>query len=164
MTRSPAGPLVALVVLSAWLGAAVFFAAIVAPAAFRTLPEVAMAGAVVRATLPAIFDTGVITGLVVLWLGAGGRSAIDRMVRIVCGTGITVCGAVSQFVVVRRIDRLRLRLTTPIETLAPTDPSRVAFDHLHAASVGLLGAAIILAVVAIVWLTRSGLASAVSPE
>lgn len=164
MTRSRAGAVVASLVLSAWLGAAVFFAAIVAPAAFRTLPDVAMAGALVRATLPAILDAGVIAGLVVLWLGAGGMSATDRTFPIVCGVGITASCAVSQFIVVRRIDQLRLHFATPIETLAPTDPSRVAFDHLHTMSVGLLGGAMILSILAIVWLTRSGLASAVSPE
>lgn len=164
MTRPRTAPLVAAIVVSVWLGASLFFAAVVAPAAFRTLPNVTMAGALVRATLPAIFDAGVIAGLVVLWLGSGGTDTTARMLRIVCGAGITVCCAVSQFVVVQRIDQVRLRLTTPIEMLAPTDPARVTFDHLHTASVGLLGAAMILAVLAIVLLTRSGLASAVSPE
>ncbi len=163
MSRSRA-PLLAALVLSAWLGAAVFFAVVAAPAAFRTLPDVALAGGFVRATLPAIFDAGVVAGLVVLWLGAGGVAGTGRTIRIVCGAGITACCAVSQFVVVRRIDQLRARLATPIETLAPTDPARIAFDHLHTASVGLLGVAMILAVLAIVLLTRSGLASAVSPE
>ncbi|HKV52191.1 MAG TPA: DUF4149 domain-containing protein [Gemmatimonadaceae bacterium] len=158
MIRSGVGQPVAALVLGAWLGAAVFFAAIVAPATFRTVPDSAAAGALVRATLPAIFDAGAVAGLLVLWLGFGRRAAV------ICGAGITACCAVSQFVVARRIDQLRLHLATPIETLAPSDPSRLAFDHLHMASVGLLAAAMILAVLAIVWLTRSGLASAVSPE
>lgn len=162
--RTRAAPVIAALVLSAWLGSAVFFSIVVAPAAFRTLSDVPAAGALVRSTLPAIFCGGLIAGLVTLWLGAGGASGAARAVRIACGAGIAACCAVCQFVVVRQIDQLRLRLTTPIETLAPTDPARVSFDHLHALSVGLLGVAMLLAVVAIVLLTRSGLASAVSPE
>ncbi|MGH7648823.1 MAG: DUF4149 domain-containing protein [Gemmatimonadaceae bacterium] len=163
MTRR-AAPVAAALVLSAWLGAALFFSIVVAPAAFRTLNDVAAAGALVRATLPAIFDAGLVAGLVVLWLGAGGAAGPARTIRIVCGAGIAACCAACEFIVVRRIDQLRLRLATPIETLAPSNPARVSFDQLHSLSVGLLGVAMLLAVVAIVLLLRSGLASAVSPE
>jgi hypothetical protein len=163
MTRR-AAPVVAALVLSAWLGAALFFSTVVAPAAFRTLTDVAAAGALVRATLPAIFDAGLVAGLVVLWLGAGGVAGPARTLTIVCGAGIAACCAAAEFIVVRRIDQLRLRLATPIETLAPTNPARVSFDQLHSLSVGLLGVAMLLAVLAMVLLLRSGLAFAVSPE
>lgn len=164
MSRPSAAPLVAALVLSAWLGAAVFFSAIVAPAAFRALPDASAAGALVRATLPALFYAGIAGGLVSLWLGASGASVFARGVRTACAVGVALCCAVGQFVAVRRIERLRARLTTPIESLGPSDPVRVTFGRLHALSVGLLGLAMILAVVTIVLLWRAGLASAVRPE
>ena len=164
MSRGSAAPVGASLALCAWLGAAVFFSAVMAPAAFRTLPAPSLAGALVGATLPVIFYAGIVVGLVALWLGASGAAGPARVARNVCSTGIAVCCALGQFVAVERIDRLRARLTTPIESLAPTDPARLAFDRLHAVSVGLLGVAMVLTAVSIVLLWRSGLASAVSPE
>lgn len=162
--RPGAGPTVAALALGAWLGAALFFSLVVAPAAFRSLGSIAVAGILVRNTLPAIFDAGMVAGLLLLWLGAGGERSWPRLIRLACGAGVAGCCAVAEFGVVWHIDQLRARLATPIETLAPSDPSRIAFDHLHFLSVGLLGVAMILAVVGIILLVRSGLASAVSPE
>lgn len=164
MSRTNAAPIVAALVLSAWLGAAVFFSAVVAPAAFRALPDASMAGALVRATLPAIFYTGIIVGLISLWLGLSGGPAAARAVRTVCAGAVALCCAVAQFGAVHRIERVRARLTTPLESLAPNDPVRMAFGRLHALSVGLLGLAMILAVVVVVLSWRAGLASSVSPE
>lgn len=164
MSRASAAPLVAALVLSAWLGAAVFFSAIVAPAAFGALPDASAAGALVGATLPALFYAGIVAGLVSLGLGAPGASASARVARTVGAAGIALCCAVAQFVAVQRIEHLRARLTTPIESLAPSDPMRVTFGRLHALSVGLLGVAMVLAVVTVVLLWRAGLASSVSPE
>ena len=164
MSRTNAAPIVATIVLSAWLGAAVFFSAVVAPAAFRALPDTSMAGALVGATLPAIFYAGIVAGLVSLWLGMSGAPAAARAVRAVCAAGVALCCAAAQFGAVHRIERLRARLTTPLESLAPNDPARVTFGRLHALSVGLLGFAMMLAVVVVVLSCRTGLASSVSPE
>lgn len=164
MSRSNTPVAIAALVLAAWLGTSLFFSAIVAPAAFRALPDVSMAGALVRATLPAVFYWGMIAGLIALWLG--GTSAADRgrLARNLCSAGVVVCCAVGQFVAVQRIDRLSARLAAPIESLAPTDPSRLTFDRLHSLSVGALGVAMLLALASIVLLWRAGLASTVSPE
>ncbi len=164
MTRTSVAPILAALVLSAWLGAALFFSAVVAPAAFRVLPDVSMAGALVRATLPPIFYTGMVVGLVSLWLGALGAPMSARRVRGLCAAGVALCCAVAQFVAVHRIERLQTQLAAPIESLAPSDPARLTFGRLHALSVGLLGVAMILAVVAVVLSWRAGLASSVSRE
>lgn len=164
MSRTSASSIAAALLLSAWLGAALFFSAIVAPAAFRALPEASMAGALVRATLPAIFYAGIIVGLASVWLGASGAPVSARGVRAACGAGVAVCCAAAQFVAVRQIEGMRARLTTPVEALAPNDPVRSTFGRLHALSVGLLGLAMILAVIAVVLSWRAGLASPVSPE
>ena len=164
MSRTNAAPIVAALLLSAWLGAALFFSAVVAPAAFRALPDASMAGTLVRATLPAIFYAGIIVGFLALWLGMSSGPAAARAVRAVCAAGVALCCAVAQFGAVYRIDRVRARLTTPIESLAPNDPVRMTFGRLHALSVGLLGLAMILAAVVVVLSWRAGLASSVSPE
>ncbi|HEV2180421.1 MAG TPA: DUF4149 domain-containing protein [Gemmatimonadaceae bacterium] len=164
MSRTRASATVAALLLSAWLGAALFFSAIVAPAAFRTLPEASMAGALVRATLPPILYAGIIVGLASLWLGASGAPVSARGVRAACGAGVAVCCAVAQFVAVRQIDRVRAQLTAPLESLAPNHPVRLTFGRLHALSVGLLGLSMLLAAVAVVLSWRAGLASSVSPE
>jgi len=163
VTRTSAAPIVASLVSSAWLGAALFFSAVVAPAAFRALPDASMAGALVRATLPAVFYAGIVAGIVSLWLGLG-ASVSARRVRTACAVGVALCCAVAQFGAVQPIERLRARLTTPIESLAPSDPLRITFGRLHALSVGLLGLAMILAAVTVVLSWRAGLASSVSPE
>ena len=164
MSRTSAAPIVAALLLSAWLGAALFFSAIVAPAAFRALPDASTAGTLLRATLPAIFYAGIVVGLASLWLGISGASISARGVRAVCAAGVAVCCGVAQLVVVQRIERLRARLTASIESLAPNDPVRMTFGRLHAVSVALLGFAMILAVVVLVLSWRAGLASSVSPE
>ena len=51
------------VALSAWLGAGLLFAAVVAPAAFRVLPSRALAGALAGAVLPVLFWTGAAVGV-----------------------------------------------------------------------------------------------------
>ena len=48
------------VVLAAWLGAAVYFSAVVARAAFGVLPTRTLAGELVGATLPTLFISGVV--------------------------------------------------------------------------------------------------------
>lgn len=164
MSRANTAPIVAAILLSAWLGAAVFFSAIVAPAAFRALPDPSMAGTLVRATLPAIFYAGMVVGIVSAWLGSSGTSVFARGVRTACAAGVALCSVVAEFVAVERIERLRARLTTPIESLATNDPVRMTFGRLHALSVGLLGLAMILAIVAVVLSCQAALASSVSPE
>jgi hypothetical protein len=164
VSRTSAAPIAAALLLSAWLGAALFFSAIVAPAAFRALPGASTAGTLVRATLPAIFYAGMVAGLASVWLGIAGASISARGVRLACAAGVAVCCAVAQLVVVQRIERLRARLTTSIESLAPNDPVRMTFGRLHALSVALLGLAMMLAAVTVVLSWRAGLASSVSPE
>jgi len=54
---------VAFILLSAWLGAGVLFATVVAPAAFAVLPSRALAGALVGRVLPVIFVSGIVAAV-----------------------------------------------------------------------------------------------------
>lgn len=145
------GTLGGIIILSAWLGAALYFSIVVARAAFRVLPTPSLAGALVGQTLPALFVTGVLAGLAaaVLIVGepAGART---RMWRLACAGGAAVSCAIGQFVIGPRIDRLRVAMGNTLESLPASDPMRIAFGRLHALSVLALGVSIILAVVVIV--------------
>lgn len=141
-----------IVVLAAWLGAALLFAAAVAPAAFAVLPSRSLAGAIVGRVLPQILYAGIVVGVVVValdWGGAGSRA------RLVAGLVTIVSCAIAQFAVGTRIERVRQSIPGAIESLAPDDPRRVAFGRLHAMSVGWLAIAMLAALVALVLAARA---------
>jgi hypothetical protein len=155
-------PLVQIVTLALWLGAAAFFSFAVAPALFATLPSRTMAGAVVGRTLPIVFYLGIAVGAAVIGLqAADGRGAL-RDVRALCGCLIVAACAVSQFIIGRRIDRLRDAIGEPIENLAVDDARRVAFGRLHGMSVAWLGLAMLAAAVALVLAWRASAAAGTS--
>jgi hypothetical protein len=133
--------------LTLWLGAALFFAAVVAPAAFAVAPASSFAGALVGRLLPPLFASGALVGLVIVaielrWPRTGGRLRASA-----AGVMLAAC-AIAQFVIGGQIDRLRASAGSPIGMLQRDDPRRVAFGRLHALSVAALGAAMIAAATA----------------
>ena len=146
-------PLTETLLLAVWIGAALLFTVVVAPAAFSVLPTRTLAGALVGRVLPVIFYAGVVIGslIVVLELigrtGAWGRSAAGAISALAC--------ALAQLVVGTRIDRLRAAIGGPLDALAADDPRRVAFGRLHAISVGWLGLAMVAAIIALALAVRA---------
>ena len=135
--------------LSAWLGAATLFSAVVAPAAFAALPSRTLAGALVGRVLPVVFIAGIVVAAISLGLdrARGGRMpGVRRSALVVVAIA---CGA-AQFYVGPRIERVRREIDGPIEQLAPSDERRVTFGRLHAVSVGWLGLAMLAAATALV--------------
>ena len=130
--------------LSAWLGAAILMAGVVAPAAFAVLPSRTLAGEMVGRVLPVVFIAGMVVGLGSLWLD---RGEVGRGLRVrrVATTLLVVSCAAAQFVVTPRIDEIRRGIGGPIEQVATDDPRRVAFGRLHAVSVAWLGLAMLSA-------------------
>jgi len=136
------------VVLCVWLGAVVYFVAVVAPAAFRALPSRALAGALVGQTLPAIFVSGIVAGGLVFGLALrGGRAMPWRGARLLGGMIVALLCGVAQFVIGSRIDRLLAAMVGGPDALPASDPQRIAFGRLHALSVASLGLAALVAVV-----------------
>jgi hypothetical protein len=151
---SSGGPslLVRLTLLSFWLGGATLFAAIVAPALFDVLPTRTLAGLVVGRVLPVIFYAGIAIAAVDLILELrgsrhAGRLATDAVMLLTCGA--------AQLIVSPRIERVRAAIVGAVELLDPADPRRLEFGRLHAVSVGLLGIAMIAALVTIVAIART---------
>ena len=155
---STGGPsfLARLTLLAFWLGAATVFSAVVAPALFDLLPSRTLAGLVVGRVLPVIFYAGMALaalGLVVELRGGhhAGRVLTDAVMLVTC--------AAAQFLVSPRIERVRAAIGGPIEQLDLADPRRVEFGRLHAVSVGLLGIAMIAALVSVIALARAMIAT-----
>lgn len=136
-----------LVVASVWLGAAILFVAVVAPAAFAALPTRTLAGALVGAVLPAIFYSGIIVGLVLALAALASRRGRIVTSGTVGGVLVALSCAAAQFIVAPRIERVRASINGPVEAVPPSDPRRIAFGRLHGASVIWLGVATIGAVV-----------------
>jgi hypothetical protein len=147
---------VRLTLLALWLGAATLFSAIVAPALFDVLPTRTLAGLVVGRVLPVIFYSGIVLSALDLVVELRGS---NRAVRLASGAVMLLTCAAAQFFVSPRIERVRTVILGPIEQLSPIDPRRVEFGRLHAISVGLLGVAMIAALVAIVGLARTMVAT-----
>src|SRR5689334_9165161 len=153
MTARVGVPLTETLLLAVWLGAALLFTIVVAPAAFSVLPTRSLAGALVGRVLPVIFYAGVVIGSLIVVLdiigrtGAWGRSAAGAVAALAC--------ALAQLVVGTRIERLRAAIGGPLDALAADDPRRAAFGRLHAISVGWLGLAMVAAIIALALAVRA---------
>ena len=141
------------ILLSAWLGAAVLFATVVAPAAFAVLPSRLLAGALVGRVLPVLFLSGIaaaVAGLVIDRRGGGAMPNVRRAAMTI----IVLACAIAQFGIAPRIERVRSQIVGPIEQLSRDDARRAAFGRLHALSVGWLGLAMVGAATVIVLTSR----------
>lgn len=136
---------VAIAALGAWLGAAGLLAASVAPAAFSVLPTRTLAGNLVGVVLPVVFYGGMGAGLLAVYL----RAVTSRLRYGLAATIVLAC-AVAQFEIGPRVARV----------LATDAPRGASFGQLHAISVGLLGLAMLAALILLSLLLRGPQASA----
>lgn len=137
------------ILLSAWLGAAVLVATVVAPSAFAVLPSRTLAGALVGRVLPVLFIAGLVVALASLWLDSGDDGRAFHVRRALLVAAAVSCAA-AQFAVAPRIERVRKKIDGPVEQLSRDDPRRIAFGRLHAASVAWLGLAMAAAVTTLI--------------
>ena len=143
--------LASLVLLAAWLGAALLVALAVAPAAFAVLPTRTLAGALVGRVLPIVFWSGIVIGVVVAALG---RSMPQRAWRTGGALGLALACAVAQLVVAPRIQRVREQIGGAVDALDPSDPRRQAFGRLHGMSVAWMGLGGVAALIALTVIFR----------
>jgi hypothetical protein len=130
--------------LGLWLGALVFFGAVVAPIAFTELPPlfanqaqgIHAAGMVVGGSLIRLHWMGLLLGVVflaaTLFSRAHFRSIIPQAVLVVAMLLLT---AYSQFSIIPRMDTARDSVGGNIDAVAADNPGREIFDHLHQLSV-----------------------------
>ena len=150
-----------LLLLGMWLGAALFFSAVVAPGAFAVLRSYQIAnageiaGALVNRSLAVINVGGFVIGVLLLVSGllmrrqGGARSHIVEWFSLLL---MTLATAVGNWVIAARLHALRLTLSTPVEQLPPANPQRILFDSLHSYSVKALSVAMIAALAVFVML------------
>ena len=149
--------------LAAWLGAALFFGAVVAPAAFGVLRSFGLpnaseiAGSIVTRTLGVINVAGFVIALLLLVTALLRRQAQTRLSLIIecaCLAVIALTTALGHWWIAARMRALRAAMELPIDQIATADPRRVEFNALHGYSVKALGVAMIAGLVALVLMGR----------
>jgi hypothetical protein len=140
--------------LGTWIGADLYFGAIVAPAAFSVLtPD--QAGALVGLTLGRLHLMGIVAGVIYLLVTAiWGRSAaaLLRPAPLLV-LAMVVLTFISQFWVSGTMDALRAQMGSVSATPA-TSQLRVSFDRLHGLSVRLEMAVLIAGLLALFFTSR----------
>jgi hypothetical protein len=153
-----------LVLLACWFGAALFFGAVVAPAAFSVLRSFGLtnaneiAGSIVTRSLSVVNIAGFVIALLLLLTAILRRNYASRVsfiVECICLGLIAVATAVGHWFIAARMRALRAAMVLPIDQIAADDSRRIAFNNLHGYSVNALGLAMIAALVAMVLMARS---------
>ena len=153
-----------LILLACWFGAALFFGAVVAPAAFGVLRSFDLpnaneiAGSIVTRSLSVINIAGFLISLlllVTLLLRRHSSSRLTFIIEVLCLAIITLTTALGHWVIAARMRALRAAMILPIDQVAADDARRIAFNNLHGYSVNALGLAMIAALVAMVLMARS---------
>ena len=129
----------------AWVGGLAFFAFVVAPVAFGSLPSAHQAGLVVGGTLRVLHWIGLIGGLVFclatgwLWLWAEVPARVGFAREVVLTALMLVVTAYSQFRVLPAMEVDRALAGGEAETASLENPGRVDFERLHRLSERLEG-------------------------
>ncbi len=146
-----------LLLLAAWLGAAIFFSAVVAPGSFRVLRafnlpnQGEIAGALVGRSLSFINKSGFVISLFLLVTVFALRKTLARgrlSLQILLLVFVAIATAAGEWVIAARMRGLRAAFNMPIDQVASTDVSRIAFAALHGYSVTALLVAMIAGLLA----------------
>jgi hypothetical protein len=153
-----------LILLACWFGAALFFGAVVAPAAFGVLRAHSLAnanelaGSIVTRSLSVVNIAGFLIALLLLltlFLRRNSGSRLSFTIEAICIAVIALATGVGHWVIAARMRALRAAMILPIDQIAMDDSRRIAFNTLHGYSVNALGLAMIAALVALVLMARS---------
>ena len=155
---------VRLLLLSIWLGSAVFFIA-VAQSAFAVLPQRELAGAMVSRTLSILNFGGLAIAIILILTSFVGARNINRVSAWIERFLLLVVGAacgVGQFVIGLWLSMLRSQMGRPIDEIPADDPLRAQFDRLHNLSEWVLMIAMIAGVIAFFLIARRKFGAAAS--
>jgi hypothetical protein len=143
--------------IGAWIGAAVFFSAAVAPGAFAVLRSfnvpnaTEVAGAIVNRTLSVVNTSGFFISLLCIVVAVAIRkrySVRAFVVQLVLLGVMALATGIGQWVIAARMRSLRQAMGIPIEQVSLADANRVAFAAWHSYSVAALSIAIIAGLIA----------------
>ena len=153
-----------MILLACWVGAALFFGAVVAPAAFGVLRSFGLAnaneiaGSIVTRSLSVVNIAGFVIALLLLltlFLRRNYASRVSFILECICLAIIAIATGVGHWVIAARMRALRAAMELPIDQIAASDPRRIEFGGLHGYSVNVLGLAMIAALVALVLMARN---------
>jgi hypothetical protein len=135
-----------------WLGGLIFFAFVVAPAAFSVLPTRHLAGNVVTRSINGLHWIGIIAGILyllcsIIYARISTGTAHVFAVRNVILVLMLALTLISQFGIVPRMDGLRASVGE-IDAVPPDNPIRMQFDALHVWSTRVEGGVLLLGLVA----------------
>lgn len=154
-----------LFLLGAWIGAAIFFSAVVAPTTFRVLRAFALpiageiAGSIVTTTLSFINTSGFIMSLMLVAIAFLVRRNYGKRAfgfQVVLSAVVAITTAVGEWVIAAKMRGLRVAMQLPIDQIAADNPERVAFNALHGYSVAALSIAILAALVLFLVIANRG--------
>jgi len=144
----------------AWVGGLIFFAFVVAPVAFHSLPSPHEAGIVVGGTLRVLHWIGLIGGALfyaataILWLRAEVSARVGFAIQLTL-TGIMLATtAYSQFRILPAMDRDRDLAGGVVETAPAENTGRMDFERLHVLSERLEGAVLLCGLGVVFMLSR----------
>ena len=148
-----------LLLLGVWLGAAIFFAAAVAPAVFNVLRGAGLgnadelAGNIVSRTLTLINQGGFEIGLflfVTAFFVNRQKRRLACMIEVISVAIMAIMTAAGHWIIAARMAALRAALGMPIDQLSPLDPRRVTFASYHRYSVMVMSVALLAGLVAFI--------------
>lgn len=129
----------------AWVGGLGFFAFVVAPVAFHSLPSAHEAGIVVGGSLRVLHWIGLVGGAIfyvatgLLWLRAGVTARVEFAIEMILA-GMMMAGTFySQFKILPAMEVDRALAGGVVETAPVENAGRVDFERLHRLSERLEG-------------------------
>ena len=143
-----------LLALVVWVGGIIFFAFVVAPVLFTTLPSRELAGAVVQRSLKELHWIGVGCGAVFLVASLLDFHSSVASIRNGAISLMLALTLISQVAITTRMERLHADMGA-IDAVPASDARRVQFDSLHQWSTALEGFVLLFGLVALYDTTRS---------
>jgi hypothetical protein len=150
--------------LAAWLGAAIYFSAVVAPSTFAALRSFSLpnageiAGTIVTRTLSVVNLSGFVFSLLLLVSAFALKRSYSRtslLLQTLLLAIVATAMGVGEWVIAARMRGLRAAMRGHIDQVALSDPNRVAFAALHGYSVAALGIAMLAAIAVILIMVLS---------
>jgi Domain of unknown function (DUF4149) len=141
--------------LGAWVGAIIYFAAVVAQGAFSVLPSQDEAGLLVGFTLGGLHLMGLIAAAIFILASVAMGKSLKAFVEpaLIGVILMTVLTIASQNYVIPRMNVLRTQMVS-VQATPGNDPRRVEFDRLHRISVDLEGGVLLIGLAALFLATR----------
>lgn len=135
-----------MLLLAVWLGSGLFFMTVLAPTVFIMVPSRDLAGGLIGRLLEWVDLFGLVAGPLLMMTLLAGWLPLRASLRL-RGAGVilmTLGSAVSGRFLTPQLDRLHA-LMGKIEEIDPSDPHKIEFGQLHAASTTVMALNVILA-------------------